>query len=142
MRVFNLIVHILTAVVMIGNGAILFVSSLLLIIAAGLFHGNASGLIMAAGAIVVLVAGVMTIKTAFADSSLLQVDKAAYVAQETKLALVAIAFTAVATLVLLLFNSFSVSDVFEYGFGGFLYGFGAVAALNVASCVLTRVLVR
>lgn len=137
MRVFNLGIHIVTAVVMAGNGILLLFAGLMLAVASGLFSGNAIGLIMLAAALLVLYGAIYTFKVGFADSTLLQTDQALYRAQELRLALIAFAFTAAATLVLLTFNSFSISDVFEYGFGWVLYILGAVGALNLVSCVLT-----
>ena len=142
MRLFSLGVHVVTGVIMAGNGILLLLMGLLTAIASGLFNGNALGIVMLAGALLVLAGAVYTFRVGFANSSLLQTDPTLYKAQELKLAAIALAFAAVATLVLFIFSAFSINNVLEHGFGWVLYLLGAVAVLNIISCIGTLVTVK
>lgn len=142
MRLFSLGVHVVTGVIMAGNGILLLLMGLLTAVGAALFNGNVIGIIMLAGALLVLAGAVYTFRVGFTNSSLLQTDPTLYKTQELKLAAIAFAFAALATLVLFIFSAFSIDNVFEYGFGWVLYLMGAVTVLNIISCIGTLVTVK
>ena len=142
MKTLNLVVHVATAVVLIGNGILLLLAAILISGISALFNGNFIGLLMMLVAAVFIGVGVATARTAFSIAPLILSDTATYLARELKLALWAVTISSVALFILLAFNSFRVEDVFSYGFGVFFVLLAATMAVNLVAYVLTMIFVH
>ena len=142
MRTFNLVVHVLTAIVLIVNGLVLFLPAALTSFLAALFEGNLSGIIMLAASALLIFVGVITIKTAFSDAALIATDPSSYRAQELKLVLYALVLSGLGLIVLLAFHQFSVAQIAEYGFMPFFVVYAGAASLNLVSGLLTFAVVH
>lgn len=137
MKTFNLIVHVLTAIVLVVNGLILFFPAVLTSFLAGLFDGGVGGIIMLAASILLVAVGVITAKTTLSGAALIVADPLSYRAQELKLVLYALTLSGLGLLVLLAFHQFSVAKIIEYGFMPFFAVYACVASLNLVSGLLT-----
>lgn len=137
MRTFNIVVHVLTAIVLILNGLVLFLPAIMTSFLSAIFEGNLSGIIMLAASILLIAVGVITAKTAFSCAALIATDPSSYRAQELKLVLYALALSGLGLLVILAFHQFSVAQVVEYGFMPFFVAYASVASLNLVSGLLT-----
>ena len=142
MKTFNVIVHVLTAIVLVVNGLVLFFPAVMTSFLSAIFEGNLSGIIMLVASILLIGVGVMTAKTAFSDAALLTVDPSAYRTQELKLVLYALVLSGLGLLVLLAFHQFSVDKIAEYGFLPFFMTYAGIASLNLVSGLLTFATVR
>ena len=137
MKTLSLCIHILSAVVIIINSLVFLAPSLLIALTSALFDGNAIGLIMIALGIAMLVAGITIFRTGLSDAQLIETDVLLYRSNEIRIYLIAAAVFALCLVILLLYNSFSVEEVFKYGFGFFLYIFVPMLIINLVGLALT-----
>ncbi len=136
MTTFSLCIHVLSAVVIIINSLILFVPALLTTLLSAMFDGNGIGLAMIAMGAAMLAAGVFIFKAGVTGAHLIQTDAQLYRSQEIRAYLLAAAIAALCLLVLFVFNSFSVNEVFKYGFGFELIANALLLVLNLIGLAL------
>ena len=136
-KFFNLCIHSVSGVVIVVNSLILLTLALTMALLSVMFHGNGIGLMMILSGVAMLVAGIKIFKTGIADARLMETDLLLYRSQEIRMYLIAAVIFVLSLLVLFLFNSFSVEEVFKYGYGFELFINGGLLILTVVGLVLT-----
>ncbi len=136
MRIYNLIVHIITGLILVLNGVVLFFPGLMTTILSAMFHGNGSGLLMILGGAFLNAVGVFSIVMSVINFKAKQNALAQYRVFELLMSGLGIVIAAAGTLVLFAFHQFRFEEIVKYGFEMFLFFFAAVIVGNLVSFVL------
>ena len=137
MRIYNLIVHIITGLILVLNGVVLFFPGLMTTILSAMFHGNGSGILMILGGAFLNAVGVFSIVMSVINFKAKQNDLAQYKVFELLMSGLGIVIAAAGTFVLFAFHQFRFEEIVKYGFEMFLFFFAAVIVGNLVSFVLT-----
>ena len=139
MRIYNLIVHIITGLILVLNGVVLFFPGLMTTILSAMFHGNGSGLLMILGGAFLNAVGIFSIVMSVINFNSKQNDLAQYRQYkvfELLMSGLGIVIAVAGTLVLFAFHQFRFEEIIKYGFEMFLFFFAAVIVGNLVSFVL------
>ena len=139
MRIYNLIVHIVTGFVLVIGGVCLFFPGLMTSILALMFNGNGISILMLLGGAFLNAAGIFSIVMSVINFKSNGASPAQYKSFELIMSGLAIVLALICILVLLAFHQFSIKEIFKYGYEMFLFFNAAVIAGNLVSLVLTTI---
>lgn len=139
MRIYNLIVHIVTGFVLVIGGVCLFFPGLMTSILSLMFNGNGISILMLLGGAFLNAAGIFSLVMSVINFKSNGASPAQYKSFELIMSGLAIVLALVCILVLLAFHQFSIKEIFKYGYEMFLFFNAAVIAGNLVSLVLAIV---
>ena len=139
MRIYNLIVHIVTGFVLVIGGVCLFFPGLMTSILSLMFNGNGISILMLLGGAFLNAAGIFSIVMSVINFKSNGASPAQYKSFELIMSGLAIVLALVCILVLLAFHQFSIKEIFKYGYEMFLFFNAAVIAGNLISLILAAV---
>ena len=139
MRIYNLIVHIVTGFVLVIGGVCLFFPGLMTSILSLMFNGNGISILMLLGGAFLNAAGIFSLVMSVINFKSNGASPAQYKSFELIMSGLAIVLALVCILVLLAFHQFSIKEIFKYGYEMFLFFNAAVIAGNLISLILAAV---